>query len=96
MFRLSFFSASVAIAMLTSATFANDFAFDVPGLVGHYAVMHSVRDFQLDLGMPFANIDEVSLRLVGYHQSVVRKGSEHQSASKNFNSAAESYSSGPS
>jgi hypothetical protein len=68
MFRLSFVPAFVAIITLTSATFASDFTFDVPGLVGHYDAMHSVRDVQLDLGMPFDNIDEVSLRLVGYHQ----------------------------
>lgn len=71
MFRLSYLSALVANATLAAAALASDFTFDVPGLVGHYDVMHSVRDVQLDLGMPFANIDEVSMRLIGYHQQGV-------------------------
>src|SRR5215475_615340 len=68
MFRHSFCSALVVSATVAAVTFASDFTFDVPGLVGHYDAMHASREVQLNLGTPFASIDAVSMRLTGYHQ----------------------------
>ena len=46
---------------------AGDFAFDVPELTGLYHGERANRHVDLDLGMPFAQIDGVSLRLIGEH-----------------------------
>ena len=50
-----------------SPAVAGDFAFDVPELTGLYHGDHANRNVDLELGMSFAQIDAVSLRLTGTH-----------------------------
>ena len=50
----------------SSAT-AGDFTFDVPELAGLYTGEEANRNVDLSLGMSFAEIEGVSLRLVGTH-----------------------------
>jgi hypothetical protein len=60
-------STVLAAGAFTAPAAAGDFPFDVPELAGLYDVHHGHRHVALDLGMPFAQIEGVSLRLVGHH-----------------------------
>jgi hypothetical protein len=68
MFRQTHAVTFVLVVTFAWPASAADFSFDVPQLVGHYHPADYLREIELDLGMEFAEIDAVALRLVGHHQ----------------------------
>jgi len=63
----SMLSAVLAAAWLTAPAMAGELTFDLPELAGSYEGHHGNRHVELDLGMTFAQLDAVSLRLEGHH-----------------------------